>query len=82
MSIEKFHFEVKSGERFEFGKNWKSFLKKLNKEWIEHAENSLKIMLGVKNLVGKIFVDVGNGSVLFSLAARNLGASVISLYFI
>lgn len=54
------------------------FLKKLNKERIEHAENSLKIMLGVKNLVGKTFVDVGSGSGLFSLAAKNLGASVVS----
>jgi len=78
MSLEEFHAEIKSGERFKFGKNWKSFLKKLNKERIEHAENSLKIMLGVKNLVGKTFVDVGSGSGLFSLAAKNLGASVIS----
>ena len=78
MSLEEFHAEIKSGERFKFGKNWKSFLKKLNKERIVHAENSLKIMLGVKNLVGKTFVDVGSGSGLFSLAAKNLGASVIS----
>ena len=78
MSLKEFHAEIESGERFEFGKNWKAFLKKLNKERIEHAENSLKIMLGVKNLVGKTFVDVGSGSGLFSLAAKNLGASVIS----
>ena len=81
MSLEEFHAEIESGERFEFGKNWKAFLKKLNKERIEQAENSLKIMLGVKNLVGKTFVDVGSGSGLFSLAAKNLGASVVSFDF-
>ena len=81
MSVEKFHAEVKSGERFEFGKNWKGFLKKLNKERIVHAENSLKKILGVKDLVGKTFVDVGSGSSLFSLAAKNLGANVISFDF-
>ena len=81
MNIEEFHAEIDNGERFEFGKNWKAYLKKLNKEKIEHAENSLKIMLEVKNLVGKTFIDVGSGSGLFSLAAKNLGASVVSFDF-
>jgi SAM-dependent methyltransferase len=81
MNLKEFHAEIERGERFEFGKNWKAFLKKLNKERIEQAENSLKIMLGVNNLVGKTFVDVGSGSGLFSLAAKNLGASVVSFDF-
>ena len=35
-----------------------------------------KSMLEVKNLTGKTFLDVGSGSGLFSLAAKNLGADV------
>lgn len=38
-------------------------------------------MLEVENLEGKTFLDVGSGSGLFSLAARNLGAKVTSFDF-
>ena len=38
-------------------------------------------MLGVESLAGKTFLDVGSGSGLFSLAARNLGAKVLSFDF-
>jgi SAM-dependent methyltransferase len=70
--------EVSRGERFEFGANWESFLKVLNDERIAQAEKSLCDMLDVSNLQGKSFVDVGSGSGLFSLAARQLGAMVHS----
>lgn len=76
--INKFRDEVGLGQRFEFGKNWKSFLSKLNDESINQAEISLKTMLKVDNLDGKSFLDVGSGSGLFSLAAHNLGAKVVS----
>jgi 2-polyprenyl-3-methyl-5-hydroxy-6-metoxy-1,4-benzoquinol methylase len=71
--------EVASGERFEFGRNWNRFLSTLNDERIALAEESLRAMLGVSNLDGLSFVDVGSGSGLFSLAARRLGAKVHSL---
>ncbi len=70
--------EINSGTRFTFGENWSQFLLILNEERIQQAENSLRQMLEVENLVNKTFLDVGSGSGLFSLAARRLGASVHS----
>lgn len=68
--------EIKAGERFEFGKNWKNFLSSLNEERIKSAENSLTSYIG--DVKGKRFIDIGSGSGLFSLAARRLGATVHS----
>ena len=67
-----------SKERFEFGNNWKKFLDNLTDERIKEAEKSLKNWLGIENLHEKSFLDIGSGSGLFSLAAKNLGAEVYS----
>lgn len=76
---EKTHSEeMTSGERFAFGANWSNFLTVLNEDRIQQAIESLKTMLGVETLDGKRFLDIGSGSGLFSLAARRLGASVVS----
>jgi len=63
--------------RFEFGENWGRFIANLTEEQIVEAENSLKSMLRVESLAGKRFLDIGNGSGLFSLAALRLGASFV-----
>ncbi|MFA7398951.1 MAG: class I SAM-dependent methyltransferase [Sideroxydans sp.] len=70
--------EVKQGERFEFGANWTRFLSVLDEERIAQAKSSLETMLGVADLSGRTFIDIGSGSGLFSLSARMLGASVHS----
>lgn len=70
--------EITAGERFEFGENWRRFLALLDPSRIEVAVGSLRDMLEVDSLAGKTFLDAGSGSGLFSLAARRLGASVVS----
>lgn len=69
--------EIEAGQRFEFGKNWKHYLPDIDDGRICAAENATKEMLGVANLNGKTFLDVGSGSGLFSLIALRMGAAAV-----
>jgi 2-polyprenyl-6-hydroxyphenyl methylase/3-demethylubiquinone-9 3-methyltransferase len=63
-------------DRFPFGENWKNYLNILSDEHIAEAEKALGTFLGVTDLRGKRFLDIGSGSGLHSLAARRMGAEV------
>ncbi|MEQ1903180.1 MAG: class I SAM-dependent methyltransferase [Pirellulaceae bacterium] len=67
--------------RFAFGANWTNFLKLLNDERIQESEAAIKALLMVDRLDGKTFLDIGSGSGLSSLAARRLGAKIVSFDF-
>jgi len=71
-------FGKKNKIRFNFGKNWKNFLRKIDDNKINLAMASLNNLLGY-NLKNKSFLDIGSGSGIFSLAARKLNMKVYSI---
>lgn len=81
MSTRSFSEEIEAGERFTFGQNWRRYLRHLTPERVDAAGRSLLEALGRDTLAGLRFLDIGSGSGLFSLAARRLGATVVSFDF-
>jgi 2-polyprenyl-3-methyl-5-hydroxy-6-metoxy-1,4-benzoquinol methylase len=65
-------------DRFDFGKNWLSFVNIIDDVRITAARDSLLEALHLPTLSGLTFLDIGCGSGLFSLAACQLGAHVRS----
>jgi 2-polyprenyl-3-methyl-5-hydroxy-6-metoxy-1,4-benzoquinol methylase len=64
-------------QTFSFGRNWQTFLEGFDDERVKIAEESLTDFLGMPDLRGHNFLDIGCGSGLFSYAAFNLGAKRI-----
>jgi 2-polyprenyl-6-hydroxyphenyl methylase/3-demethylubiquinone-9 3-methyltransferase len=67
--------------RFRFGQNWLQFAAHLDPSQIVEAKGSLSRLLRRDELGGLSFLDIGCGSGLFSLAARQMGARVRSFDF-
>jgi SAM-dependent methyltransferase len=65
-------------KRFAFGNNWKSFHDVLSESRIRNARDSLCGFLDKTDLQDTSFLDIGSGSGIFSLAARQSGATVRS----
>src|SRR5258707_8376486 len=62
---------------FEFGRNWQRYIENyLDPERAQIAARSLDDLIG-EDLTGKVFLDIGAGSGLFSLCAHLAGAAKV-----
>jgi 2-polyprenyl-3-methyl-5-hydroxy-6-metoxy-1,4-benzoquinol methylase len=75
-SASQHRHELRSGERFAFGRNWRRFLHTVDERRIQASQEALLSALDAADLKGRTFLDVGCGSGLSSLAALRCGARV------
>ena len=71
--------QLAKGNCFAFGANWERLVKLLISVRVSAASESLSSLLSQQTLHGLRFLDMGSGSGLFSLAAAQLGARVVSV---
>ena len=65
-------------QKFSFGKNWQRYIKMYsNEEVINEAKKSLLSYQSASGYKNKIFIDIGCGSGIFSLAALLLGCKEV-----
>ena len=70
--------EDKDELRFGFGRNWEDFIRRnFSEERVEISRKHLLGFLGLENLKGHSFLDIGCGSGIHSLAAHRSGADSI-----
>ena len=62
---------------FTFGDNWRRFSQTLDEGRLTEAQTGLGRLVGLDQLRGRSFVDVGAGSGLFSIAAVRCGAAPV-----
>jgi len=62
---------------FNFGKNWTNYSKTVEYKDLEVMKKSLTDLVGLENIKDKTFLDIGCGSGLFSIAAKELGAKKV-----
>lgn len=64
--------------RFAFGANWRDFSREIGPEQVAAAREGIARLCGAEDLAGRSFLDIGSGSGLMSLAAHQMGASVVA----
>lgn len=67
--------------RYEFGENWSDFIaSNFNENKVEHARSHMLNFIGIKDLKGLKFLDIGCGSGLHSLAALQAEADCVTSF--
>ena len=68
--------------RFDFGKNWLSYLNSINEDSVSRAKDNIKLWIGDEDISDKRIIDIGCGSGIHSYSFIKLGAKeVVSFDF-